>query len=141
MRKCVTNALAAAALVVLGVSAQAAENPQKPGNWRMTFQVDMPDLPMKIPPVTKEICVTEEDLKDPKKSLPSNDPKSQCEINDYKISGNVVSWTMNCPKQDMKGQGTITYSGDTYDGALKMTVGEQEIKTKFSGKWLGACSK
>lgn len=141
MRKYVTYLFAAAALAVVVTPAQAADNPQKPGNWRMTFQVEMPNMPVKIPAVTKEICVTEEDLKDPKKSLPSNDPKSQCEIADYKIDGNVVSWTMNCPKQNMKGEGRITYTGDTYDGALKMNVNDQEIKTKFSGKWLGACSK
>ncbi|HYH09622.1 MAG TPA: DUF3617 family protein [Thermoanaerobaculia bacterium] len=77
----------------------------------------------------------------PQKAVP-NDPKSDCKVGDYKVSGNTVSWTIDCPKQSIKGAGEITYTDNSYTGVMNMKVGEQEMKTKYSGKWLGAeCTK
>jgi len=140
MRKFVPYVFAALVAVVAVVPAIAADNPQKPGKWKVSMQMEIPGLPIKMPPVNMEICLTEEDLKDPQKSVPT-DPKSDCKVGDYTVEGNTVSWTVDCPKQDMKGNGEITYSGDSYSGSMKMKVGEQEMKTKYSGKWLGACTK
>jgi hypothetical protein len=141
MRKYVTYALVAMAMLAIGATAQAADHPQKPGKWKMTFQVEMPSMPVKIPPVTKEICITEEDLKDPTKSVPGGDPKMKCDVSNYKIDGKTITWEVNCPKQNMKGHGEVTYTDDSYAGAMNMMMGEQEMTTKFSGKWLGACEK
>jgi hypothetical protein len=140
MRKFTTYAFAALAVIVVVAPAKAADHPQKPGKWRMTFQMEMPGMPMKMPPVTHEICLTAEDLKDPQKAVP-NDPKSQCRINDYRVEGSTVSWTIDCPKQNMKGNGQVTYAEDTYSGWLKMKVGDQDMTTKYSGKWIGECTK
>jgi hypothetical protein len=140
MRKFSTYAFAALAAIVAVTPAQAADHPQKPGRWQVKFEMEMPGMPFKMPPVTTEVCVTEEDLKDPKKAVPT-DKKSDCTISDYKIDGNKVSWSMDCPKQQTKGTGEITYTADSYTGAMKMTVGEQEMKTKYSGKLLGPCKK
>ncbi|MGZ5446369.1 MAG: DUF3617 domain-containing protein [Thermoanaerobaculia bacterium] len=141
MRKSVPYILAAAALVfAAGVPASAAENPQKAGKWQIKMQMEIPNMPVKLPPVNMEVCLTEEDLKDPQKSVP-NDPKSQCNVGDYKVDGNTVTWTVDCPKQNMKGNGQITYTDDSYHGWMKMLVGEQEMTTKYSGKWLGECTK
>lgn len=139
MRKYMTSALVA--LAMLAVGAQAADHPQKPGKWKMTFQVEMPAMPVKIPPVTKEICITEEDLKDPAKSVPGGDPKMKCDISNYKIDGKTVTWDVDCPQQKMKGHGEVAYTDDSFAGAVKMLMGEQEITTKFSGKWISECSK
>jgi hypothetical protein len=35
----------------------------------------------------------------------------------------------------------MTYAGDSFTGVMKMKVEQQEMSTKFSGKWLGACTK
>jgi hypothetical protein len=104
------------------------------------MEMEIPGMPMKMPPFTTTVCITEEDLKDPQKSVP-NDPKSQCKVGDYEIDGNTVSWTVDCPKQQTKGKGEITFTDESYSGWMQMTVGEQEMKTKYSGKWLGACEK
>ena len=140
MRKFVPYVFAAAFAIVAVTPAGAAENPQKPGKWKVSMQMEIPNMPIKMPPVNFEICLTEEDLKDPQKSVP-NDPKSDCKVGDYKVDGNTVSWTVNCPKQKMKGTGEITYTDDSYSGGMKMLIGEQEMTTKYSGKWLGACTK
>jgi hypothetical protein len=128
------------AIALFAVSAFAADSPQKPGKWQMKMEMEMPGMPFKVPPVTTEVCVTEEDLKDPQKSVP-NDPKSNCKVGDYKVDGNTVSWTFECPDQQMKGSGEATYDDATFSGWTKMTIGDQEMKTKYSGKWLGACEK
>ena len=140
MRKFSTYALVALAAIALVAPAQAADHPQKPGKWQVKFEMEMPGMPFKMPPVTTEVCLTEEDLKDPQKSVP-NDPKAQCKIGDYKVDGNTVTWSVDCPKQNTKGNGEITFTEDAYTGWMKMTVGEQEMKTKYSGKFLGACTK
>lgn len=141
MRKFMPYAFAALAAVAAVMPAKAADHPQKPGKWQIKFQIDMPGMPFKMPPVTTEVCVTEEDLKDPQKALPSDQKNKKCTISDYKIDGNVVTWSMDCPKDNTKGNGKITFTEDTYDGWMKMTMGEQEMTTKYSGKFLGACTK
>jgi hypothetical protein len=84
MRKFMPYALVAL-LVVVAVPAFAADHPQKPGKWQLKMEMDIPNMPIKMPPVTFETCITEEDLKDPQKAVP-NDPKSKCTVGDYKIS-------------------------------------------------------
>jgi len=142
MRKSVPYILAALLAVTVILPARAADtpNPQKPGKWKIKMQMEMPNMPVKMPPFTWEVCLTEEDLKDPQKAVPT-DPKSKCDVADYKVDGNTVTWTISCPKQDMKGTGEITFTDDSYSGKMDMTIGEQEMTTKYSGKWLGECSK
>lgn len=140
MRNKLSYLAAAIVAVAIVVPATAAENPQKPGNWQIKMEMEIPGMPVKMPPVTMNVCVTEEDLKDPQKAVP-NDPKSDCKVGDYKVDGKTVSWTVDCPKQQMKGSGEITYTDTAYAGSMKMTIGEQEMKTKYSGKWLGECTK
>ncbi|HEX6087132.1 MAG TPA: DUF3617 family protein [Thermoanaerobaculia bacterium] len=140
MRKFVPYVFAAVAALIAVAPAGAAENPQKPGKWKVSMQMEIPGMPIKMPPVNFEICLTEEDLKDPKKAVP-NDPKSDCKVGDYTVDGKTVTWTVDCPKQNMKGKGEITYTDDSYSGGMDMTVGEQQMKTKYTGKWLGACTK
>jgi Protein of unknown function (DUF3617) len=127
-----------AALMIAGSA--FAENPQKPGEWQISMQMEVPGMPFKMPPVNFTVCLTEEDLKDPQKSVP-NDPKNDCKVGDYKIEGNKVSWTVDCPKQKTKGEGEITFTENSYTGHMNMTVGEQEMSTKYTGKWKGECSK
>lgn len=126
-------------LLLVAGSALAA-SPQKPGKWNVKMQMEMPGMPFKMPPVNFEICLTEEDLKDPEKSVPK-DPKSSCKVGDYQVDGNTVTWTMDCPKEKMKGNGKITYTDTSYTGSMDMTVGEQEMSTKYTGTWKGECKK
>jgi hypothetical protein len=140
MRKSLPYALAAFAAIAAVLPATAADHPQKPGKWQTKVQMEMPGMPFKMPPVTVDVCLTEEDLNNPEKVVP-RDAKQKCTIGDYKVDGSKVSWTMDCPDQNMKGRGEITYTDDSYTGAMKMTMGEQEMNMKYSGKWLGACTK
>ena len=139
MRKSVLSVLVVLCAATLSVSA-AEMSPQKPGKWQVKMQMEMPGMPVKLPPISMEMCLTEEDLADPQKSVP-NDPKSDCKVGEFDVDGNTVKWSVSCPKQNMTGEGEITYDGETYDGRMNMKMGEQEMKMKYSGKWLGACTK
>lgn len=132
--------LATLVVLMFALPALAVDHPQKVGKWQMKMEMEMPGMPMKIPPVTIETCLTAEDLADPKKAIP-NDPKSDCKVSDYKVDGSTVTWSMECPKSKMTGTGQMTYSDNTYTGKLEMKVGDQEMKTRYTGKWLGACTK
>lgn len=135
------NYLCAALLAVTSVATLVgAQHPQKPGKWQITVQMEMPGTAMKMPPVTSDICVTEEDLADPNKAVP-NDPASGCKVTDHRVKGNVMSWGVDCPAQQMTGTGEITFAGDTFTGDVKLNMAGQEMASKYSGKWLGACTK
>jgi hypothetical protein len=102
--------------------------------------MEVPGMPFKMPPVTTEVCLTAEDLSDPQKSVP-NDAKSSCKVGDYKVDGKTVTWTIDCPKEKMKGSGEITYTDASYTGTMKMDVSGQQMTTTYAGKWLGDCKK
>jgi hypothetical protein len=129
-------------VIALGITvgAQPAKSPQKPGKWQIKMEMEMPGMPMKMPPITTEVCLTEAELADPQKAVP-NDPKSDCKVGEYKVKGNTVTWNVECPKQNMKGDGEITFTDDAYAGRMNMTVGDRKMATKYTGKWLGACTK
>ncbi|HEV7920420.1 MAG TPA: DUF3617 family protein [Thermoanaerobaculia bacterium] len=128
-----------AAAAVLALPLLAGASPMKAGKWQLVMQMDMPGMPMKMPPIVTTDCVTKEDAENPKPPKAMKD--SDCKFSDYKMDGNSISWTVSCPKQSMTGSGKIVYSGDTYDGSMKMKVGEQEMSAKYTGKRLGDCDK
>lgn len=141
MRKSLPYVVALVLAMTLTPFVHAADHPpQKPGKWRVSIEMEMPGMPMKMPPITRDMCVTEEDVKDPQKAVP-NDPKNPCKVGDYKIDGNKVSWTVDCSKPKATGVGEITFAEESYTGWTKLKMGEQEMTQKYTAKWLGACDK
>ena len=128
------------AVTSLAVAGAAQQHPQKPGKWQVKVEMEMPGMPMKMPPVTTEICVTEADLADPQKAVP-NDPKMDCKVSDYATKGKTVSWAVACPKQQLTGKGEITFDGEKYTGTVDMKMGEQAMSAKYTGTWMGTCTK
>ncbi|HEX8254479.1 MAG TPA: DUF3617 family protein [Thermoanaerobaculia bacterium] len=140
MRKYMLYVLAATTVLSTATTMSAADHPQKPGKWQVKVQMEIPGMPFQMPPVTTNVCLTAEDLADPQKAVP-NDPKAKCTISDYKVDGNKVTWSIDCPKDKTKGTGEITFTDSSYTGTMDMTVGDQQMKTKYSGKWMGECKK
>ena len=131
-----------AGAALLALPALAA-GPQKAGNWQTTIEVDIPGMPMKMPPVTTTVCLTKEDVETPQKSLPKASRDSNCAVSDYKTEGNTVSWKVKCEgKTPMTGSGEMTFDGDSYTGSMHLKMAEdREMSMKYSGKWLGTCEK
>jgi hypothetical protein len=138
----VTRFVAVAAVAALLVPAAFA-GPQKAGKWETTVKVEMAG--MNIPPTTTSVCVTEDDLKDPARTIPSPGGKGQnsdCKIVDYKVDGNKITWSMKCEgKQPITATGQMTYSGDTYEGSMKMSTQGHDMSMTMTGKRLGDCTK
>ena len=139
-----TRALVVTALAVtaLHFPAAAQTNPMRPGRWEVTMQMEMPGMPMQMPAMTNARCVTQQEIDSPNRGLPSGPNKNpnDCKMSDYKVSGNVVTWTMACTgQQPMTGSGELKFNGDSYDGLVKMMMDQQQMTMKMSGKRLGDC--
>jgi Protein of unknown function (DUF3617) len=114
-----------------------AKSPMKPGKWQITITMDMPGMPMKMPPMTFVNCVTKEQAENPQP--PKTKQNDDCKVSDYKMDGNVVTWSMKCEKQNMTGEGRITFSSDSYEGESHMKMSDMEVSQKYAGKYLGEC--
>jgi len=137
-----------AAVVVLcglvGVALGAQAHPMRPGLWEITSQMEMPNMPMKMPESKMTQCVTAEQLKDPAAAMmaggPGGKPNSACKVSDSKTSGSTVSWKMACPPpQVLDGTGEMTFKDDTYSGNMTMKTDKGTMTMKVAGKRLGDC--
>jgi hypothetical protein len=113
----------------------------KEGLWEITTQVEIKGMPP-MPPTTVRQCITK---KDP---VPQTEDKNyDCKITDQKISGNTVSYTIECKGKEgeMKTSGTSTYTGTSMKGTtttvFKMEGHEMQMEGKTTGKYVGECSK
>ncbi len=110
-----------------------------PGEWEVTTRMEMPGMPMTMPPFTMRQCLGPEDL------LPRQDSSQQegdCEMTTEKVSGDTVNWKMVCndPEGKVVTRGSITYQGDTYEGEATVEApGAPPMKQKMSGKRIGPC--
>jgi hypothetical protein len=128
-------------VTTVAVSPALAQTPMRDGQWEVTMQMEMPGMPMQMPAMKSMQCVTKEQLKDPGNALPKGPDSKDCKVSDYKAEGSKVSWKMACTgAQKMSGSGEIAFKGDSYDGAMTMTMDPQgEMKMKLSGKRVGDC--
>ena len=134
-----TVVLFAFILLCAGATAHSAGVDMKEGEWEVSTETTMKMGEMSMPSRTNKVtkCLTREDL------VPKTEKDKECKIVKQKVTGNKVSWRMECKKTE--GEGEITYSGTTYNGFFKMkTVEEGQTMTmnmKLAGKYLGPCPK
>lgn len=120
----------------------AEKSPVKPGKWEMTMQMDMPNMPFKMPPIKVTQCISKEDAENPENSVPKGDAKkkSDCKVKDMKVTGKTITYSVICEKQKTEMDAEMTYDEDTFTGVMKMKMdGQEPITTKYSGKRLGEC--
>lgn len=133
----------ALALVVLALALPtfaADATHVKPGKWQVTMTMDMPGMPMKMPPMTFTNCITKEQAENPQP--PKSQKDKNCEVTDYKRDGNTVTWTVKCTgEHPMTGEGKMTFSAESYEGTTHMNMGDMEMTQKFTGKYVGECDK
>ena len=129
-----------AGLVLVNV-AQAAPD-LRPGLWEITMQLEMAGMPMAMPPITQQVCFTAQDMESGANIIPQ-DNTNHCRPEGISMNGSTATWSLQC--DNMTGQGTLTYTGDSYRGSSDITTnmaGEtQQIKQIFSGQRLGDCEK
>ena len=63
----------------------------------------------------------------------------ECEISDVRVSGDTVSWTMQCNtgQGTMNGEGSITYYGDTFEGTMNSVMSGMKLTQHPQGKRVG----
>jgi hypothetical protein len=134
-------AVCAAATVVV------AQSPIRPGRWETVMQMEMPNMPVKMPEMKSTRCITPEQAKDPANSLPQGPQdgrggKNDCKVSDYKVSGKTVTWQMACTTpQPMTSTGEMTFTDDSYTGTMKMNSPQGPMSMKVSGTRLGDCTQ
>ncbi|QKI89344.1 DUF3617 domain-containing protein [Thiomicrorhabdus xiamenensis] len=120
-------------LLVSGCSADTSEINMEEGKWKIQTTVEMEGMPMMIPPVTVEQCITEEDMVPAQK----NRDGSECEMMEYDINGNTVTWQFKC--NDSSGSGEITYNGKSMDGKMTTTAAGMKMNSTIKGTYIGPC--
>lgn len=111
------------------------------GNWEVTTKMEMVGMPMAMPPITVNHCMTKKD------DVPDMSQRDQrCTIKDHKVQGSTVSWKIQCEGKEgnMEGAGSITYAGKTYTGNMQMKVSmgggdAMTMNYQMQGKHTGAC--
>jgi hypothetical protein len=139
------HAVIVGCMLGLGGTAHAAAPNMKEGLWEITVKMDMAGMPASMPPRTMQQCITRKDLEDPRKVTPSADSRdSRCEVTDHKVQGNTATWRITCKgAQEMTGNGSITYSGTSYNGSTHITMKQGNQTTamtmNYAGKYVGDC--
>ncbi len=129
------------ALLMLCGAVAGAEPDMQDGLWEITTKVDMPGMPVAMPPMKHTQCLTRKDYVPQKQ-----EQGEECKMVENKVAGNTVTWKVKCrdKKSTYEGNGKITYSGKSFDGVVKMTVndpseGTMQMTQHMSGKRIGNC--
>ncbi len=127
--------LMVAALFMCGTSAMAGPD-INPGKWQSKSVMKIAGMPFSPPPITYTHCMTEED------TVPrSPESEDKCTMVDTSVSGNTVTWRMECESEGGKSisTGSITYNGDSYAGTVDVVTSGMTMNSTITGKRLGAC--
>jgi hypothetical protein len=125
-------------LISTAVSFAAPEVNMQEGKWEITTKMEIPAMPMDMPPMKNTTCLTKKDF------IPQNSQQGECKIDQPKVAGNKVTWTMRCSGGhggDMEGTGEIIYSGNTLKGTVRMknTQSNSEVTSHLTGRRIGEC--
>jgi hypothetical protein len=124
----------------LTAQAQAAPN-MKDGMWEIATKVEIPNMPMVIPPTRHTQCLTA------KNAIPQQQEKNNdCKMTSVKSDGDSISWAIQCRTKEsaLDGSGKVTYKGDSMDGVMTMNItdprkGTMQMIYRMSGKYIGVC--
>ena len=132
--------------ILFAVTVTEAQSPLRPGNWEVTVQMQMANMPVQMPEMKNVMCITPEQAKDPGNTLGRGpqgrgNSNQNCKVSDQKVTGDTVTWKMECTSpQPMTGTGEMVFKGDSYAGSMKMNSAQGEMSMKVSGKRLGDCA-
>ena len=110
------------------------------GKWEVIAQMEIPGIPVKVPPTKHTQCITEKDLV-PKQMQ----QRDNCTFFDMHVSASTVNWSMECqtPAGQMKGKGKAVYKKTTFNGSFQMEMpgpqGSMRMTTRMNGRYIGPC--
>src|SRR6187401_2021027 len=125
----------------------------KEGQYETTMEMDMGSIPgmpkgMGMQKHTFTNCVTAEDIEkgDVTKGRGRDGKASNnCEVKDFKMSGNTASYTMVCKGgPDMTGDVKMTFVPNGYDMDMKMAMNQggqvMNVNQKMQSRNVGPCT-
>jgi hypothetical protein len=126
-----------AAFIALFFFHPASAMDMKDGLWEITSKMEMPGMPMEMPPVKFTQCLTSKD------SVPQDkiEQSQDCKIKNTDVKGNTVTWEMHCISdgKPVKNIGKVTYKGDSFEGETKTEMDGMQMFQKMSGRRTGNC--
>ena len=108
--------------------------------WDVTSKMEMPGVPIAMPPQTRRVCV---EKGNDAGTIPKNDG---CTVVDTKRVGNKFTYRMECRKgkDDYVATGESTSGGNGYQGTMrmagKMDGQSMEMSMAYSGARVGNCT-
>ena len=113
----------------------------EPGLWEVSTTMTSPLFPQ--PRIqTQQECMKESTIS-PETLAPSDG--GECSILETSVSGNTLSWSMQCNTQGgaMKGHGSFESKGDTGSGSMQMNMDIEgqsfSMKLAWKGHRVGSC--
>jgi hypothetical protein len=95
-------------------------------------------MPYKMPPTTIRHCYSKEDVKDQKNVVTAKD--KDCNISNYNVSGNKVTWKMICTgKKTGTFSGQTVFSKNTFNSTMKSETGGHTMTMTMKAKRLSDC--
>lgn len=125
-------------LLALAVPAAAsAASPMRDGMWEIQSQVEMPGMPMKMPPTVVRHCYSADEVRDQKKVIARD---KNCTVTDLKTSGNRVSWSMKCTgEQTGTMTGETVFGSDSYTSVMHVKSAGHSMTTNVKARRVGSC--
>lgn len=116
-------------------AASSAVNMQE-GKWEITSTIEMQGMPAgMVPPQTFTTCLSKKDY------VPKGEQQQDCMMQDTRVDGNTVTWTVVC--KDSRGTGRVTYAGTNFDGVIETVMKdegkEQKATMTMKGRHIGPC--
>ena len=113
----------------------------EPGLWEVSTIMTSPMFPQPRTETLQE-CMEDSQIS-PETIAPSDN--GECTISDSNVSGNTLSWSMQCntPGGAMTGQGSFESKGDSGSGNMQMNMDIQgqsmSMQMEWKGRRIGSC--
>ena len=134
-------AMAIALLLGVGPAAPGTAIAQgKDDLWEVTMKMEMPGMPMAMPPQTQRVCIGKGGKDDD--YVPK---RENCRMLESKRTGNKLTFKMACTGKDsMTVAGEMTFGTNSYEGRTVMSgkiEGQpMDMTQTYSGKRVGDCT-
>ena len=142
-------AAAFSAAVLAASPFEAFKGKMKDGNYEYKMDMDMGAMPGMPPGMGKQSrtfqhCVTKKDIDEGEFGKKDRKGSENCEIKDFKMSGNTATYTMECKGENaMRADNKITFANDNFTMDMKMAMTRSgqvmNMTQHMEGKYLGPC--
>lgn len=127
-------------LAVTASGATAADPQMQAGKWDYTIKTEIPGMPMAMPPMRFQQCLTAEDVRE---GAVAQDPGSDmdCKISNLQQDAGRMRYDMTCT-----GDETVTSRADfkvsptTLAGTVATTIDGQTVTQRFDARRSGDCT-